>query len=236
MDIEFSKIISTNHGFFGKRVEESNGIFDSLNCSSDVVDENAEKNILKVQRYFKASKIILLKQIHSNKCITDEEKNLNADAIVTNKPNILIGVYTADCIPLLFFEEERKIIGAAHAGWKGARLGIIESTIEKILSLSGDIKNIKVALGPSIKRESYEVREDFIKNFENDKFFNYKDGKLFFDVVKYSIEKLLRQGIQLENIEEINIDTYINSDYFSYRRALKFTRGVCGRNLSCIML
>lgn len=242
MNVEFSKTISTRHGFFSREGGVSEGVFTSLNCSKYVGDDpiKVEKNLEIIKNHFNAKKIILLNQFHSNICIeanNDTPSDVKADGIVTTSKDILIGIYTADCVPALFYDEQKKIIGVAHAGWRGARYGILEATLQKILDLGGDKENIKIALGPSIKAESYIVQKDFISEFETDRFFYFDSGDWHFDVTNYCIDKLMAKGLKRENIDAINTDTFKNHNkYFSYRFAVNNTRGICGRNLSCIML
>ena len=124
-----------------------------------------------------------------------------------------------------------------HAGWKGAVAGVIESTVEKMISLGGDVKNIFAAIGPCIHLESYEVDDDFLKNFSSKSSFKKLDGKFHFSITEYCKEKFSALGILENNVDVIDIDTYQKHDeYFSYRYARKNSNGICGRNISVICL
>ena len=140
-----------------------------------------------------------MNQTHSNnvKIIEKEGDNIkvNADAIVTTKDNLALGVLTADCAPILFFETKKKIIGCIHAGWKGAINGIIENTIEKIKELGGEINKVRVCIGPCIDKKNYEVKKDFYQNFKqksenSDIFFSKgRDDSLYFDLRGYKTSR-----------------------------------------------
>ncbi len=194
------------------------------------------------------SHILMLNQVHGSEVVVVDaaEKIYGtqglpaADAIVTNLANIAIGVITADCAPILFFDEERKIIAAAHAGWKGARQNVIQTTISAMKNLGA--KNIQALIGPMIQQESYEVSQDFFEDFltedNNNKIF-FADGvrpdKKLFDLPAYVKRKLEKSGItQIKNLE---IDTYKNeADFFSFRRSTHQQQTDCGRNVSIITM
>ncbi len=202
---------------------------------------------LKKQNIF-VTNILMLNQVHGAEVVIidapekiHDTKNLpKADALVTNLPNIALGLFTADCSPILFFDEEKQIIAAAHAGWRGAKLGIIASTILAMKKLGAT--NIQAKIGPMIQQESYEISQDFFDEFlqenaENKKFFlkGKTLNKYLFDLPQYIEEKLRVAGIS--KIENCQIDTYKNAEkFFSFRRSTHLQEIDCGRNVSVIAL
>lgn len=225
--------------FFGRSSGFSKGLFSSLNCSKFVGDriESVEKNLKFVRESVGARKLITLNQIHSAKCIVVDEKSESdqeADALVTQSESVALGILTADCVPVLLFDPTKKIIGAAHAGWKGAKAGVVESTVEKMVSLGSSCGDIVAAIGPCVHVESYEVGEDFLSNFPVEYFTKIRD-KDHFDIVKFCYNRLKEKGISKISVDEI--DTYKNHEkYFSFRYARQNSDGVCGRNISVICL
>lgn len=223
------------HGFFTRNGGvSSDDPFSSLNCSYSSSDntENISSNrkLIAGTLGFSIDQLKTIKQIHSNRVITlcNSEiitSGFEADAIVTNLSNVLIGIQTADCVPILFYEKMNSIIAAAHAGWKGAVSGIIENTINAMLMMGAELRNIKAVIGPCIQQYSYEVNlsfyQDIIKiDTENKVFFisSNRDGHYLFDLPGFCIHKLRKKGIS--KIENLGIDTYSNNDvFFSYRFA-----------------
>lgn len=207
------------YNFFGKE------------CAVDkrAIDTSAAKKYL-INQGYKTSELVLVNQVHGNDVfvITDKsqipQKLVNADAIVTNLSNINIGILTADCMPILFFDEKNKIIAAVHAGWQGAFKKVAENTIDEMIKLGAKIENIKAVIGPCIRQASYEVdenfREKFLKeNSEYKKFFikSKNQNHYLFDLVSYVAKKLENKGIR--TILDDGVDTYSNSEkLFSYRR------------------
>ena len=241
-----AKNISVSHGFFGKIGGKSTGLYASLNCSDYVGDsrENVQSN-LDIAKNFLTSepnaKLITLKQIHSNICIevtNDSTSGIEADALVTKERNIAIGILTADCAPVLFFDPQKSIIGAAHAGWRGAVGGVIESTIKKMRECGSNSSDIFAAIGPCIGKNSYEIDDDFKRNFSGSgECFCLVNHRIHFDLPKFCRKRLIESGIKETNIETLDIDTYANyGNYFSYRYATKNSSGICGRQLSAICL
>lgn len=190
---------------------------------------------------------LFLNQVHGRDVIVvDSEEKLygdqglpRADAIVTNLRNVAVCVVTADCAPVLLFDAEKKIIAAAHAGWRGAKLGIISSTIAEMKKL-GAIK-ISAIVGPMIQQESYEVSHEFFDDFlledtANKEFFigSRDRDKYLFDLSDYVEKKLCAEGIV--EISNQKIDTYKNEkDLFSFRRSTHRGEKDCGRNVSFIV-
>jgi len=243
------KIKSIKHGFFNSVGGHSKNIYKSLNCGYGSLDNktNVKKNLQIVRKRIgdKAKNIFLLNQIHSNKFVFVDKKYSNknkpkADAIITNQRNLPIAVLTADCAPILIYDDKIKMVAAIHAGWKGAFKGILSKVIKFMIKKGCNLENISVAIGPSISQKNYEVKEDFKKKFikkdkNNYKFFKKKKSKIYFDLTSY-IYSFLKK-IKIRNIDVLNIDTFdIKNKFFSARRALKLNHNDYGRNISIIML
>ena len=238
---------NVSHGFFGKKGGVSSGIYGTLNCgpgSSDKVS-NVKKNLKIVSKKFQISSkdLILLKQIHSNKChyiLKRPSKKLVGDGLITSKKNLALGILTADCAPVLIYDKKLPMIAAIHVGWKGAFKNIIKKCIKFMTQKGSKKQNISAIIGPSIFRENYEVKKEFMKKFlnlnnRNDKFFYFKNTKIFFDLNEF-IKSQLR-SLKINNIDTINKDTFENkNEFFSARRALKNKEDDYGRNISIIML
>jgi len=235
------------YGFFTRNNGFSEGIFNSLNCSivsSDQVS-NVLKNRKKITDTFgrKAQDIIIPRQKHTNKCQvigSKIPKIINADALVTTRKNIILSVLTADCAPILLHEKQKQIIAAIHAGWKGAKSGIIENTIEEITKLGGSLIHTEAIIGPCIQQRSYEVDKEFYNNFllekdQNHEMFIKKNEKYLFDLPQYCISILKDCGIK--KVDNIGICTFENADnFFSYRRSFKKSEIDYGRQANAIML
>ncbi len=164
---------------------------------------------------------ITLSQIHSFLVVTLNEKEQSlppADALVTNKPGLNLTLKTADCAPVLLLEPNQRIIGAAHAGWKGAFKGVLEQTILAMVRLGAKIEEIYAAIGPCIHVESYPVNNEMKTVFSRDEepFFKRIREQEHFDLPEYVKYRLWNIGVS--KIDQINIDTYTNENYNSYRR------------------
>ncbi len=235
--------------FLIKTGGKSKKIYSSLNCGPGSKDDpsNVKKNLkIAIKKISKSAKnIFLLHQIHSSKFVYIHKKNTfkskpKADAVITNQKNVPIGILTADCVPILICDERKNFIAAIHAGWKGAYNDIISKVINFMIKKGSDPKNITAAIGPAISVTNYEVKKDFKRKFikkdkKNNKFFNIKHKKLYFNLPSYVKSCLLKNKIK--NIEKINVDTFnINNNFFSARRALKLNHDDYGRNISIIML
>ena len=240
------------HGFFGRQGGVSKGVYDSLNCGrgSDDNLSNVQINLDRVAQAVgvASENLLTMHQIHSDKSqIVEEpwtlEQRPEIDSMVTDKAGIALGVLTADCAPVLFLgfkKDGAPVIGAAHAGWKGAVGGVLDSTIENMKNLGAE--DIKACIGPCIAQASYEVSEDFFKPFEkddpeNERFFmaGAREGHLMFDLAGYCASRLARQGLKHVFIKDL--DTYFNEeDFFSYRRATHRKEKDYGRQISVIMI
>ncbi len=187
--------------------------------------------------------IYLAKQIHSN-CVIEisspQDEIIEADAIVTTTPNLTLAIKTADCVPVLLIDPKEYVIGAVHAGWKGAKSGIIENTLEKMRNIGAKIENIIAAIGPCIHQKSYEVDEQFLLRFiidnqHNNKFFipSKNAEHYMFDLPGYIVEKLKC----IKSIFNCGIDTYTDTKHFSsYRRCTHQKKTLSSHNISTISI
>lgn len=244
---ELSLSPSISHGFFTREGGVSEGLFRSLNCgfgSGDRADYVAQNRFF-VCRALGASALLTPYQTHSAKAIIvdkpwPEREPPEADALVTNMPGVAIGILTADCVPILLADAKARVIGAAHAGWKGAIGGVIEATIKAMQSLGA--KDITATIGPAIEQCSYEVGSEFRDNFlkessDNAVFFgpSSRDGHFMFNLKGYAQKRLEKAGIA--RINALANDTcFEDSRFFSYRRSCLLHESSYGRQVSAIML
>ncbi len=160
--------------------------------------------------------------------------------MITDQKKFPIGVLTADCAPIMIYDDDKKVIGVIHAGWKGAYKGILKRVINFLYKKGCKKKNIITVIGPCISSSSYEIKQDFLKKFlksdtRNKIFFNFKKKRIFFDLRKYIKYQLKKLGIK--KIEIIDKDTYkLKNTYFSARRSLSKKNNDYGRNISLIMI
>lgn len=237
------------HGFFGRRGGVSTGELASLNCGLGSNDDPAliaENRRRVTGAALPGAALTGLYQVHGNMCvIVDGDSDLaarpEADALATRTPGILLGILTADCVPVLFADAEAGVVGAAHAGWKGALAGVTDATIAAMESLGATRTNIAVAIGPCIARASYEVDENFVERFTaddpaNERFFAAgRPGHAMFDIAAYVAARVAAAGVK--RIAIGGQDTYaLPQDYFSYRRACHKNENSYGRQLSVIGL
>lgn len=233
-----------SYKFFTKHSGVSGGVYDSLNCSYNVGDapELVNQNIDIVKSLMGADYIFTLHQIHGteahvvDKIIDGNECNqqISADALITRIPKVCIGILTADCAPVLLHERNSNTIAAIHCGWRSTRQDIIKNVISTINVQDTDYF---ATIGPCAHIDSYEVQQDFVDSIEREyeKCFRYDAGKVFFDLPKYVEMKLIKSGVT--DIHNVNVNTVSNTDdYFSFRHANKYTNGICGRQISCIMI
>ena len=238
------------HGFVNRYGGRSNGIYKSLNCGPGSNDKknNIKRNLEIVKNKIdrKGKKIFLLHQIHSNKFIfinkkfKYKKKRIKADAIITTQRKLPIAVLTADCVPLLIYDKRKNMIAAIHAGWRGAFKGIVKKVINFMLKNGCKKDDIIAALGPCIKQNNYNVKEDFQKKFikkdkKNKIFFKKKKNMIYFDLPNFVISQL--KSIKITKIDSINIDTFDKkNNFFSARRSLGLKHDDYGRNISIIMI
>ena len=247
---KLEKLKEISHGFFNRNGGKSKGIYKSLNCGLGSKDKkiNIQKNLKIVKNKISknSKKIFLVNQIHSQKYIyinnsnKIKSKRVKADAIITNQKKLPIAILTADCVPILVYDDTSKIIAAIHAGWKGAYKGIIDNVIRFMIKKGSKIKNIHAAIGPSISQKNYNVKKDFLKRFlkknkKNKVFFKKRKNLIYFNLPKYVKSQLISNKIS--NIDHINIDTYdYKNNFFSARRSLRLNHDDYGRNISIIMI
>ena len=245
----FKKIKDLKHGFFNRIGGKSKSIYKSLNCGPGSKDlpSNIKKNLEIVRNKISnsASDIFLMNQIHSNKFIfIDKNYKLKikpeADAVITNQKNLPIAVLTADCAPVLIYDNTKKLIAAIHVGWRGAYKNIVGKVLKFMIKMGSRPQNIIASIGPSISVKNYEIQDDFRKKFikknkKNIKYFKKYNDKLYFDLPKYVYSSLLENKIK--KIETIKVDTFDKkNNFFSARRALSLNHDDYGRNISIIML
>lgn len=235
------------HGFAGRRGGVSTGIHGGLNVGLGSDDDRAailHNRDLARDAVLPGSALVTARQVHSPDVVTvttaiPEQDRPAADALVTDRPGLLLGILTADCVPVLFADPAAAIVGAAHAGWKGAIGGVTDRTIDAMVALGADATRIVCAIGPCIGRASYEVSDDFAIRFEeqapdNARFFSAaREGHRLFDIAAYVTARLADHGIG--RVEMLDEDTYTQPDrFFSYRRACHMQEPGYGRQISMI--
>ena len=237
------------HGFFTRHGGVSGGIYEGLNVglgSRDVRDDVVE-NRRRVAAYFgqPLERLATVNQVHSPDVISVDAsyagERPSADALVTATPGIVLGVLAADCGPILFADPKNRVIGAAHAGWKGALYGVAENTIAAMIALGAERQNILACLGPSIAKASYEVGPEFFARFMDEDarfaaFFSpsQKSGHYQFDLPGLTTQRLREAGVAAENLD---MDTYPDPErFFSYRRTTHAGEADYGRQISAIAI
>lgn len=183
--------------------------------------------------------MVMLEQVHSADVLVMREAGgeiRQGDAMVTDRPNLLLGIVTADCAPVLFADIEAGVVGAAHAGWRGARAGVLENTLEAMEELGADRVRISAVIGPAIAQASYEVDSKFREQFEaeDQEFFVFgRSGHFHFDLPAYIAHRLEAAGIG--RIDDLALDTYRDEARFhSYRRATHRDEETQGRQISVV--
>jgi len=237
------------HGFLGRRGGVSTGELAGLNVgygSNDdrsAIDENRRRAIAAI---FAGAELATVHQVHSADVLYVEQpwpqdQRPRADAMVTDRTKLLLGILTADCAPVLLADADAGVIGAAHAGWRGALAGVTDSTIAAMAQLGARREHIRAAVGPCIAQPSYEVDEAFRLRFVepdpgNARFFTDAPwGKPHFDLEAYIVHRLLAAGVG--EVEALHLDTYGDPDlFYSYRRATNRGEADYGRQLSAIAL
>ena len=237
------------HGFLGRRGGVSTGEVAGLNAGLGAGDDDravAQNRALAVAAVLPGADLATVYQIHSPDCVVAErawpiDQRPRADAIVTKTPGLLLGIVTADCAPVLFADREAGVIGAAHAGWKGAIGGVTDRTIAAMESLGARRDRIAAAIGPCIAQASYEVDDGFRAGFlETDAasggfFAAGREGRWQFDLAAYVARRLETAGIGA--VERLGLDTYAATErFYSYRRATHLGEATYGRQLSLIGL
>ena len=229
------KFNNVRHGFFNRAGGVSSGIYKSLNCGIGSKDKkkNVRKNLKIVSKKIGCSqkKLILLNQTHSSKFNIIKQnhkfdkKRIKADALITNVKNVAISVLSADCAPILFYDSKKKIIGAVHAGWRGAYKKILSKIIKHLLKKGSSVNNLHFVVGPSIAQKNYEVGAEFNKKFldqniKNKKYFKNVKKRFFFSLNDYIKGQL--QDLRIKNIEIIkNILSIAKKNKVKFSNKLK---------------
>ncbi len=237
------------HGFFSRKGGASSGVFAGLNCGFGSTDQ-AEVVAINRARVAEAlacpaDHLVTVHQVHSAQVITvtapTEAPLPRADALVSATPGLALSVLTADCQPVLFADHEAGVIGAAHAGWKGALNGVLEATLDAMVALGARRGETVAAIGPTISQRAYEVGEEFLETFldadpDNAAFFaNGRDGRYQFDLPRYGLDRLRRAGIG--RAVWTGHCTYHDEEmFFSYRRSVHRREADYGRMISSIRL
>lgn len=236
------------HGFFGRQGGVSTGLYESLNCgpgSKDTPEAVAENRRLVSEALGPQTALVSLSQIHSPIVHTLSQapaQRPEGDAMVTATPGLALGILTADCAPVLFADHGAKVIGAAHAGWKGALGGVLESALEAMEKLGASRSRIAAAIGPCISQDNYEVNWEFRDRFlelglRQRRFFvpSGKEGHYRFDLPGYVAHRLTAAGVT--DVENLGICTYPpENGFFSFRRTTHAGESDYGRQVSAIML
>jgi YfiH family protein len=226
--------ITCIHGFSTRKGGISKAPFDSLNLGGS---EDEATNILTNRKRalenlnLSIDNLSYLKQIHSNKVNVAQVGQLEGDALVTDQKNLVLAISIADCYPVLFHDPVNNIIGGAHAGWRGTVALIAKNTIDEMLKLGAETKNMKVAIGQGICQDNFEVGNEVIEQFKNTGFPSscWKENKI--DLMACNKFVALQNGIIENNIWTMNRCTF-ESDFFSYRR----DKGNTGRMWAVISL
>jgi len=243
-------LTSVTHGFFGRTGGVSTGIFASLNCgpgSGDLREAVIENRRRAAETLSPGAKLLTLYQVHSAEAVIvttpwEAGEGPRADAMATNVPNLALGILTADCAPVLFADAEAGVIGAAHAGWKGALGGVTDAVIAAMEKLGAKRSRIAAAIGPCISQQSYEVGAEFRDRFleidsHNARFFvaGERPDHFRFDLEGFVAQKLEAAGI--DNVERLHACTYAReADFFSFRRTTHRGEKDYGRQVSAIVL
>jgi YfiH family protein len=237
------------HGFFTRQGGVSSGFYGSLNIGTGSQDDSARvrENRRRVAAWMGVAPNMLLTayQIHSPDVVAATGpfpgERPKADAVVTDRPGIAVGVSTADCGPVLYADSEAGVVGAAHAGWKGALTGVLENTVQAMEKLGARRERIVAVLGPSISQPNYEVGPEFVERFvrEDDINRHYfapspRAGHAMFDLNLYTVDRLRKAGVRAEQLGRC---TYAEEDlFFSYRRSTHRGEPDYGRLISAIVL
>ena len=235
------------HGFLGRRGGVSTGELAGLNVGLGSGDDHAliaENRARAIAAVMPDARLATVFQIHSARVVRAEapwpdDARPHADALVTDRPGLLLGILTADCAPVLMADFEAGIVGAAHAGWRGALGGVTDAAIEAMEKLGAKRERIAAAIGPCIARASYEVDRAFFDRFVadepgNERFFaDGPRGKPHFDLEAYVVARLAAAGVA--RVEALALDTYADPDrFYSYRRATHQGETSYGRQISLI--
>jgi YfiH family protein len=236
------------HGFFGRQGGVSTGLYESLNCGPG--SQDAPQAVMENRRLVSAAlapdiALVSLSQIHSSIVHTLTEAPLQrpeGDAMVTATPGLALGILTADCAPVLLADHAARVIGAAHAGWKGALGGVLEAALDAMEKLGASRNRVTAAIGPCISQDNYEVDFNFRDRFlelglKHRRFFvpSGREGHYRFDLPGYAAHRLTQAG--LASVESLGVCTYPpENGFFSFRRTTHAKEADYGRQISAIML
>lgn len=242
-------LAGVRHGFFGRKGGSSLGDFAENNMSIAVGDEPRAVDINRTGAAealgFRRNQLFLLKQVHSSRvhrlsAYPTEDVQVEADAIVTRRPLLALGILTADCTPILLADRQAGVVGAAHAGWRGAVDGIVANTVAAMVDLGADPADITAAIGPTISGENYEVGPHFMDDFVKLRpdgwrhFSTRHGGRAHFDLPAFVAAELQSAGVT--QLERVGLCTYGHPDrYFSHRHATH-KGGRTGRQIAIIGL
>ena len=234
-----------SHGFMTREGGVSTGLASGLQCgfgADDVETDVMENRRRAVEAVLPGAAVAAPYQTHSPDALTviegwaDGPRRPEGDAVVTDRPGVLLGIVTADCAPVLLADEQAGVIGAAHAGWRGAATGVIANTVDAMKALGAKHANIAAAIGPCIAQDSYEVGDGMRREFaepDHRFFLPGKPGHWQFDLEGFVAAQLERSGI--EQIEPLCLDTYVDdARFYSFRRATHHGEANYGRQISLI--
>jgi len=236
------------HGFFTRKGGASSGVFRGLNCGmgssdqADIVTINRER--VAHAMGVGSTELVSVNQVHSARVVAvDAEFDVrpNADALVTNTPGLALSILTADCQPVLFADQEAGVIGAAHAGWRGAIDGVLEATLDAMEALGARRDDISAVIGPTISQQAYEVGPEFLDGFlledqDNGRFFAGGAGdRTHFDLPAYGLHRLREAGVG--EASWTRHCTYADEGrFYSYRRSVHRKEADYGRLIAAIRL
>ena len=245
--VRAAALAGVRHGFLGRQGGISTGLYEGLNVGLGSDDDHAavaENRRRARDSVAPRTTLVTPYQVHSAKVVTvnipfDDDARPHADAVATDRPDILLGIVTADCAPVLLADREAGVVGAAHAGWKGAIGGVTDAALDAMAALGARRDRIVAAIGPCIARASYEVDDGFRARFlghdpANERFFaDAAPGHAQFDLEAYIVHRLAAAGVV--RIEAMGLDTYADEHrYFSFRRATHRDEPGYGRQISLI--
>src|ERR1700689_1385041 len=244
-----SAIPGLRHAFFTRDGGVSGGVYGSLNGGIGSNDDPApvaeNRRRMAEQMGVRPEHLLSVWQVHSPDAVVAsgpwQSERPRADAMVTRAEGLAIGVTAADCGPILLADPTARVIGAAHAGWKGALTGIIEATVETMEKLGAERSGIAAAIGPLIRQHSYEVGDEFVERFieadaDNALFFipGERAGHAMFDLAGFNRTRLENAGVLM--IDDIGVDTYSDDRFYSYRRSVHRKEPDYGRHVHAIAL
>ena len=249
--LSLSRLARIRHAFFTRSGGVSEGVYASLNGgigSNDAPDKVKENRArMAAGLGVGLERFLTPYQIHSPDVVVadgtwTQETRPRADAVVTREPKLAVGVSTADCGPLLFADADAGVVGAAHAGWRGAFTGVIEATVVAMEKLGASRKHVVVALGPTIRQPNYEVGPEFVERFvaadmDNERFFapSQREGHAMFDLTGYIADRVLRADVG--GFEDLGHCTYADPErFYSYRRMAQRGEPDYGRHINAIAL